>query len=398
MRLASNNRDTYLWPRGAELVFVVKLSKFCNLRCAYCYEHRELHVRETMRIETVERLFAGIDGFGDYLCARGISPKFSFVWHGGEPLLLPRDRYAQIAQLQQRHIRKFPYRNSVQTNLHGVVSDSLKFVLDSEWELGVSIDFADDVRVNAGGRDSNASVMAAAEALHRSGARFGVISVLGAHNRETLAGAYAWVSEFADGWRILPVFEGGPEGSISSLRLPEEEVVRVFLEVFERRARSGKHIPIAPVDDYLKSAALKIAGQGSQMDVTSDLLDNIYVVNVNGEVFTRPFAYDPKFCLGNANTDFMAAMVEGPVARSCQSAITRRRVLNCSHCEMLGSCDGSPMHEHGSVTTDGGHCVVPQRTMLEIEATLAGAGVDKSVISDWAREWLASPQQGRVIS
>jgi uncharacterized protein len=381
----------------AEVVFVVKLSKFCNLRCAYCYEHRELHVRETMRIETIGRLFAGIDGFGDYLRGMGVSPKFSFVWHGGEPLLLPYDTYARIAELQQLQIQKYAYRNSVQTNLHGAVKDSLKFVLDSEWELGVSIDFAADIRVNAGGRDSNASVITAAEELHKSGMRFGAISVLGAHNRDTLADAYDWVSEFAQGWRILPIFEGGPEGSISYLRLPEEEVVRVFLEVFERRANSKKHIPIAPLDDYLKSVALKIAGQRSQIDVTRDLLDNIYVVNVNGDVFTRPFAYDPKFCLGNINLDSMGVMVDGPIARSCQSAITRRKALNCSDCEMLGFCDGSPMHEHGTVTADGGVCAVPRRTMLEIEATLAAAGVDQSVIGDWARALLVSPKQGGVI-
>ncbi len=381
----------------AELVFVVKLSKFCNLRCVYCYEHRELHVRETMRIETIERLFAGVDGFGDYLCGLGIAPKFSFVWHGGEPLLLSRDTYAQIAELQQRHIQRFSYRNSVQTNLHGAVKDSLAFVLDSDWDLGVSIDFAADVRVNAGRRDSNTRVIAAAEALHKSGRRFGAISVLGTHNRNALADAYDWVSEYAEGWRILPVFEGGPEESMSRLHLLEEEVVRVFLEIFERRANSGKHIPIAPLDDYLKSAALKIAGQGSQIDVTRDLLDNIYVVNVNGDVFTRPFAYDPQFCLGNVNRDVMAAMVESAVARSCQRSITKRKVLNCSQCEMLGFCDGSPMHEHGTVTADG-HCVVPRRTMLDIEDALGEAGVDKSVIGNWAREWLAAPRQDQVTA
>ena len=380
-----------------ELVFVVKLSKFCNLRCAYCYEHRELHVRENMGLETLGRLFADVDGFGDYLQGIGAAPKFAFVWHGGEPLLLPRDYYERIAELQQKHIRNFAYRNSVQTNLHGGVKDSLRFVLDSDWELGVSIDFADGVRVNAGGRDSNASVIAAAEALHKSGMRFGAISVLGAHNRDTLADAYDWVSEFAQGWRILPVFEGGPEESMFRLYLPEEEVVRVFLDVFERRANSTKHIPIAPIDDYIKSAALKIAGQGSQVDVARDLLDNIYVVNVNGDVFTRPFAYGPGSCLGNIRRASMVAMVEGETYKSCQRAITQRKVLNCSHCEMLGFCDASPMHEHGTITADG-RCAVPRRTMLEIEATLAAAGVDRSVIGDWAREWLARPNPSRTVS
>jgi hypothetical protein len=49
------------------------------------------------------------------------------------------------------------------------------------------------------------------------------------------------------------------------------------------------------------------------------------------------------------------------------------------------------MHEHGSVTSDGGRCVAPRGAMLGIENALLAAGVDRSVIGDWAREWLASP-------
>jgi len=56
-----------------EFVVVLKASKFCNLRCAYCYEYRELHVRDIMRMETLQRLFADVDGFGAYLNERGIS-------------------------------------------------------------------------------------------------------------------------------------------------------------------------------------------------------------------------------------------------------------------------------------------------------------------------------------
>lgn len=372
-----------------ETVFVVKLSKFCNLRCHYCYEHRELHVRDVMADETLERLFAGVDAFGDELCGRGIVPKFSFVWHGGEPLLLSPEYYRRITELQQRHIHRYAYRNSVQTNLFGINTGALKFAIAAGWELGVSIDFADGIRTNAGGRDSNATVHGAAEALRKSGARFGAISVLGAHNRHALTDAYDWVAEFAEGWRILPMFSGGPEDNLSRLRLPEDEVVRVFCELFERRARGKIHIPIAPLDDYVKWATLKIARYRERTgDILCDALDNIFVINVNGEVFTRPFAYDGQFCLGNINTAFMPEMIASENYRSCRHRILGRKLGNCAACEYRGFCDTSPMHEHGSVTddADGGRCVVTRRTIQGIERELVAAGVDRAVIVNWARD------------
>lgn len=369
-----------------EVVFVVKLSKFCNLRCAYCYEHGELHVRDTMQVETLERLFIDIDKFGDHLMRLGIQPKFFFVWHGGEPLLLSRDFYRNIADRQQRNIRGFSYRNGVQTNLYGVNREALAYVLDSGWDLGVSIDFADGARVNAGGRCSNAPVIAAAERLRASGGRFGVISVLGTHNCDALLRAYDWVAETAVSWRILPVFAGGPEDGISQLKLPEEAVVRVLLDVFEHRARSPKHIPVAPLDEYIRDAALKIAGEHAENGSSArDLLDNIFVVNVNGDVFTRPFAYDDTHCLGNIGRVSMIEMIAGGTYRACQRAIRLRKERNCLHCDFEGFCDTTPMHEHGSV--DGaGRCLVHRRAIGEIEAALRGAGVDRATIGEWACE------------
>jgi uncharacterized protein len=380
-----------LFPPSCEIVFVVKLSKFCNLRCAYCYEHRELHVRETMGAATLERLFADIDGFGDHLRGIGVEPKFFFVWHGGEPLLLAPGLYRRIADMQRGNIRKFPYRNGVQTNLHRVNQEALAFVLDSDWDLGVSVDFADGARVNAGGRCTNASVIATAEGLRASGAKFGMISVLGAHNRDTLPGAYDWVARTAVSWRILPVFAGGPEDGISRLSLPEEDVVRVLLEIFERRANASRHIPVAPLDEYVKGAALKIAGERADgADVARDLLDNIFVVNVNGDVFTRPFAYDAAFCIGNIGRNSMVELVAADTYRACQGAIRLRKARNCLQCEFAGFCDSSPMHEHGSVD-DEGRCLVHRRMIGEIEAALRGAGVDRSVIAEWARDAAGVP-------
>jgi uncharacterized protein len=350
-------------------------------------------VRDMMAANTLASLIAGVDAFGDYLRGRGIAPTFSFVWHGGEPLLLPPDYYRRIAQLQQASIQRYPYRNSIQTNLFGVDKESLAYARASDWELGVSIDFAEGIRRNAGGRDSNAKVIAAAEALRASGARFGLISVLGAHNRYALIEAYDWVSQFAEGWRILPLFEGGPEESTREMRLPPEQVAQVFVELFRKRANSKRHLPIAPLDDYAKAAVLRIVDQPDAADIERELLDNIFVINVNGEVFTRPFAYHAGRSLGNVGRQSMQEIMEGSVYRSCQKSIVNRKRHNCLPCDFRGYCDSSAMHEHGSIVQDGTaqRCGVPRAAMAAIHAELTEAGVSAAVVGAWAREWLAHP-------
>jgi uncharacterized protein len=377
-------------PADPEFVFVLKVSKFCNLRCSYCYEHRELDVLDRMDSGTLEVLFSGIDSFGDHLSAFGISPTFSFVWHGGEPLLVQPEYYRHAAALQQSHIRRFPFRNSVQTNLYGSMAPTLAHVLASGWQLGVSIDFAANVRGNHGNRDSNAKVIENAEALHGAGGRFGVVSVLGKHNARSIAESYDWVKEFATGWRILPVFDGGPDESFAKLRLTNPEIVRVFCEIFERRSQSGKCIPIDPIDSYASVAMLKLMGERSATRSFENVLDTNFIVNVNGDVYTRPFAYQKRYCIGNINRTGMAGLIRSGAYARCQSTLKQDKRDNCAGCDHLGYCDSSPIHEHWSVTTEGSRrlCAYPRLAIDAIEDRLREKGVDRATIRGWARAWL----------
>jgi len=373
-----------------ELVFVVKASKFCNLRCLYCYEHRELHLRDRIGEATLVQLFSGIDAFGEKLQGLGISPRFSFVWHGGEPLLLPPEFYRGVEAMQSRLIQKFPYRNGVQTNLYRGTGESVAWCLSRGWQVGVSIDFANEVRATAGAKESNEEVLRTAESLHESGASFGVVSVLGRHNRDVLPGAYDWIERFAAGWRILPVFSGGPDESMERFALAPSEVSSVLLDLMQVRARARRHVRIDPLDDYIRSAVLKIVGEKSPGPPQRELLDNVYVVNVNGDVFTRPFAYASEYCIGNINDAGLFDLLEGEGYARCKAAVLRRKTGNCVSCRHAGYCDTAPVHEHGSILMIDGRerCAVPQLAIEAVEAMLRAADVHPATIGAWAREWL----------
>jgi uncharacterized protein len=360
------------------------------LRCSYCYEHRELDVRDRMDSGTLEKLFSGIDRLGDHLSVSGISPTFSFVWHGGEPLLMQPKYYRHAASLQATHIRSFPYRNSVQSNLYGSVAPTLSYVLACGWRLGISIDFAAGVRRNGGNRDSDAQVIANAEALYRRGGRFGVVSVLGEHNARSIAAAYDWVQEYATGWRILPVFGGGPEKSVAGLRLADDEIVRVFCDIFERRSHSEKHVPVDPIDSYACVAMLKLAGERNQAHPFANTLDTNFIVNVNGDIYTRPFAYRKGYCLGNINRMGMPELIRSAAYRRCQTSMRQGKRDNCANCEHRGFCDSSPIHEHWSMTTEESRrlCIYPRRAIEAIENRLRDEGVNRATIGGWARSWL----------
>lgn len=57
--------------------FVMKISKYCNLRCNYCYEYNELGNKQRMSLDLISRIFENIARNADEF------ESVSFIWHGG---------------------------------------------------------------------------------------------------------------------------------------------------------------------------------------------------------------------------------------------------------------------------------------------------------------------------
>jgi len=71
-------------PRRKSLQYVVKISKFCNLRCTYCYEYAELGLKHRMSLDQIATMFKHA---ADHVESNKLDD-LSFVWHGGEPFLV----------------------------------------------------------------------------------------------------------------------------------------------------------------------------------------------------------------------------------------------------------------------------------------------------------------------
>jgi uncharacterized protein len=99
---------------SANLQFVFKTSKYCNLRCSYCYEYNELGFRQRMSAEIIRGAFRNISNFA----AENRIDTVNFAWHGGEPFLIPLDFYAEIGKWQHDIFEnKINVTNDVQTRV-----------------------------------------------------------------------------------------------------------------------------------------------------------------------------------------------------------------------------------------------------------------------------------------
>ncbi|BBX58928.1 hypothetical protein MSHO_42730 [Mycobacterium shottsii] len=85
------------------------------------------------------------------------------IWHGGEPTLLPREYFERVFALQREvfpsdWLQSRRVRNVLQTNLYSVRDEHLDVFEEHGVELGISVDFAEGVRLTTGGKRTEAAV------------------------------------------------------------------------------------------------------------------------------------------------------------------------------------------------------------------------------------------------
>jgi len=144
--------------RTKALTWVIKASKQCNLRCAYCYEYNELADARRMPLELWEKMLRAIRTHNEMETARHNLPNISsIVWHGGEPLLLPLEYMKQVMDLEYSILGDSPYSrahfpNGMQTNCYHVRDEQIAFLKAHNFNISVSVDVMPGVRLSVNGK------------------------------------------------------------------------------------------------------------------------------------------------------------------------------------------------------------------------------------------------------
>jgi|SRR3569833_1962639 len=159
------------------LTLMVKATRLCNLRCAYCYDWRS-GPDQTMAFPVLATLVAKALG------APGVSD-VEFAWHGGETTLLPVEFYEKAVALQAR-FRRPGQRivNGFQTNGSRLTPDWVAFLREHRFRVGISIDgpaeIHDASRLDRGGGPTLHRVLAGLQLLRDGGIEPSVLMVLDA--------------------------------------------------------------------------------------------------------------------------------------------------------------------------------------------------------------------------
>ena len=364
-------------PRQVQ--FVVKTSKFCNLRCRYCYEYAELGNRAAIAPEQLDQMFHNI---ASYYRQLDFPVDIQFVWHGGEPLMQSPDYYWQAFARQRKIFGDLANNvtNSIQTNLTVLNPERIRLLKDGFDEVGVSIDLFGGLRVNRSGVDSVETVLANMDRLSAANISFGCITVLTKLNLPYLREIYNFYKTMNLSFRVLPLFQGSFDGQHQGFEITAQETLAAFRILVDLWLEDEQFVSIVPIVDYLQQILHHHTPDAPLILYDKSEWESVYLVNTTGDVYSYADAYEIERSHGNIFTTSLTDLIAGERHRRIISEAESRMVQTCSKCPYFGSCSGSPVAEgsrqYNDIDEQGAiQCILDQGTLQHIESRLKQAGI-----------------------
>ena len=113
------------------LSVLVKPTHSCNLRCKYCYNAETKYVDEKLGIALFRKMVQCIPAYYQHI---------SFVWLGGEPLLMGLDFYVEVLRIQRDLLPNRSISNHLTTNGTLMSQQFAKFFASSKFQVAFSFD------------------------------------------------------------------------------------------------------------------------------------------------------------------------------------------------------------------------------------------------------------------
>ncbi|WP_373202953.1 radical SAM protein [Mycobacterium marinum] len=373
--------------------WVIKTSKLCNLRCKYCYEWEHLSDPTRMSESVWRDALVAIRDYADLTTRRcGYDIPVDIIWHGGEPTLLPREYFERVFALQREvfpsdWLQSRRVRNVLQTNLYSVRDEHLDVFAEHDVELGISVDFAEGVRLTAGGKRTEAAVRSNIRRLQDRGLPFSIITVLAGHTVSQIQRVFEEISQLQKPTRLLPLFSGPAARPMNGVTVDKSDILDALMVFFDLWVSAGMTPRVDPLDQYLRTVILKRMGLERPGQDRALLGNDVLVIDRDGRLSCD--AYREHGDLGNITETTVEDIVDGATYGYLVAEETALKDSVCTQCPFLGACDTSPIARNfdSHILQD---CPIDRYILPRIEAHLEDRGFFDEQFSTMVHEVTAT--------
>ncbi len=327
---------------------IVKITNRCNLKCKYCYTPDTAFWGD-MSPEILERFIAGV---AHILKESSNINHFTFLWHGGEALLVGIDFFKLIIEFQNKYLPKERYTNLIQSNLTLLTSEYCEFFRTNNFRIGTSIDGNSDLhnanRMFKDGRGSFDETLKKMNLAKSFGLQVSSLLVLNRQNIGEIDSLYAFFKQRGIDVKIGSLTIAGQaihnyDHVVISPTDYAEAIIRLFDLWYEDKSDSAVFLNMEDLVDTL------IQNQPIECNHLKNCQRHFFSLAPNGEIYPcGRFEGLKELCYGNIKDKSLFDVLMSDKRKALISNLDTPN-KECLGCEWIDICNGGCMHHayHG---------------------------------------------------
>jgi len=299
-----------------------------------------------MSIENITRLLCHLNQFA--VDEPGSAEDgFSFIWHGGEPFMVPLEHYEEIGRLQRTILGPLNYQNFVQTNLTILTERHIEWIRSGRFfahmGVGFSFDVYGDQRRDLRGRATSSKIMGNLQLLLDNKIRASGITVLSSSTRPHLRNIFHFFDNLGLDFRLLPYHLETNPMQTSTNGVAPNDIAAAMCELFDLWCQSEDPITISPLNDYTEDA-ISFINNRKNFYYNKAVNEHIFIIDTNGDLCGHE-TYMSEHRYGNLFEQPLGDILRSETRRRLVTKAARRMEQYCANCEFFGACSGFPVAE-----------------------------------------------------
>jgi len=300
-----------------------------------------------MPLDKISRLLEHLSHFDFAQDPQSGDEGFWFIWHGGEPFMVPIEQYTEIGKLQKSIIGPLRSRNFIQTNLTILTDRHIEWLKSGKfidrYGLGFSFDVYGDQRIDIRSRPTADKVLDNLQRVLDNDIPISGIVVLSRSTISQLRNIFHFYHGIGMDFRLLPYHIESEPQQTAVHSLEPQETAAAMCTLFDLWCQAEESIIIAPLNEYTEDAIAFINNR-KKFFYDKAVDESIFVVNTDGAVHGHEtYLNDHRY--GNLFEQPFEEILCSDNRRRLVAKAAQRVEEHCFKCEFYGACSGFPVAE-----------------------------------------------------
>jgi uncharacterized protein len=268
--------------------------------------------------------------------------KVTFLWHGGEPLLLGKSFYAAAwknsLRLREEGLR---VRHLIQSNLLLLDQEWVELLRQFDLRTGTSVDPIGEVRVHRNGRLQYPEWLEKFSLACQEGLPLGVVFTATSRHKGRAADIYHFFKNLQSfspkgiGVRINPVHLTGYEASIheAGQMIAPADFGEFLYQIWKLWMEDGRLFPVSPLEGWVN-------GERQICELRGRCQEHFLSIDGRGDIYTCGRFADTGPSLGNIQRDNLKTILQHPQRLKLCRREQSLQQGQCRKCRLWKYCHG----------------------------------------------------------